>query len=291
MRILLIGNPISGGGRARPKIERLGRALEARGHSVETFLTGKAGDGAARAARLEPDFEALVVAGGDGTLNEVLQGLEDPSRIPLCQLASGTANILARELGLPFEPEALAEVIHARRIRRADLGTIGSKRFLMVVSAGFDAEVTAELSRTRKGPLGFLGYVAPVARVLQGYRPPSLRVRVDGKGGYRGAWVVISNTRNYGGLFTLADSAAIDSGTLEVLLFSRAGALDLLGIGLAGLSGEGVSRLPGVTRLTGREIVLEAEGEVDIEVDGDHWGVTPATIQLTPGVVPLLVPS
>jgi diacylglycerol kinase family enzyme len=127
--------------------------------------------------------------------------------------------------------------------------------------------------------------------VLQNYRPPELRVSVDGQGGYRGAWVVVTNTRNYGGLFTLADSARIDSGTLEVLLFSRAGFLDLVGVGLAGFTGGGVSRLPGVTCLSGREIRIEAGGEVDIEVDGDHWGKTPATILLRPATVPLLVPA
>ena len=292
VKVLIIGNPTSGGGRARGSIEVLARELDRRGHQVETYLTTAAGDGARRAGDLAPDLDALVVAGGDGTLNEVLNGLVDPSRVPLTQMASGTANILARELGLPFDPEGMAGVVHAHQVRRVDLGDLEGRRFLMVVSAGFDAQVTDELQRSRQGTLGFVGYVKPVLRVLGQYRPPELVVTVDGRGGTRGSWVVATKTRNYGGLFTLAERAALDSGHLDVLVFRGGGMGDFLRYGLHGLGGRGVSRMDGVTYLTGTSVRIESAGDqpVHVEVDGDHWGVTPVRLSVAARVVPLLVP-
>lgn len=290
MHVLVIGNPISGGGRARGACAALARALEGRGHEVEVFLTGAAGDGGRRAEDLG-GVEALVVVGGDGTLNEVVNGLEDPAQVPFTQLPMGTANIFARELGLPFDPEGLAEVVHRGEVKRIDLGQIGDKRFLLVVSAGFDAEVTAELKRSRKGSLGFLGYARPLFEVVRGYRPPKLRVAVDGKGGYRGAWVVVTNTKNYGGLFTLAESASMDSGVLDVLVFENAGPLDFLRYAATGALGGGMSRRSGVTLVQGRQVRIEAEEPTDVEVDGDHYGLTPVEMAVVPQAARVFVPS
>lgn len=290
MKILVIGNPISGGGRARGASEQLARALKDRGHQVEVFLTGAAGDGGRRAGEVE-GVEALVVVGGDGTLNEVVNGLADPSQVPFTQLPMGTANIFARELGLPFHPEGLAEVVDRGEVASVDLGSIGERRFLLVVSAGFDARVTAELKRSRKGRLGFLGYARPILECLREYRPPRLRVSVDGKGGFRGAWVVVTNTKNYGGLFTLAESASMSSGVLDVLVFERARPTDFLRYAATGVFAGGVSRRAGVTLVQGRQVRIEAEEPTDVEVDGDHFGLTPVELSLEPAAARVFVPA
>lgn len=290
MRILVIGNPISGGGRARGACERLGRALESRGHQVEVFLTGAAGDGGRRAGDLG-DVEALVVVGGDGTLNEVVNGLADPAQVPFTQLPMGTANIFARELGLPFDPEGTARVVEGGAVRAIDLGRLGEKRFLLVVSAGFDALVTAELKRSRKGRLGFTGYARPMWKCLRSYRPPRLRVSVDGKGGYQGAWVVVTNTKNYGGLFTLAETASMDSGVLDVLVFEKAGALDFMRYAAVGFLGGGVARRAGVTLVQGKQVRIESDEPYDVEADGDHYGLTPVEMAIEPSAARVFVPA
>jgi diacylglycerol kinase (ATP) len=285
-----IGNPVSGGGRTGRRLDSLVRALEGRGHRVHVRLTREPGDARRLTAELDPDVDRLVVVGGDGTLNEVLNGLRELSAVPLCQLATGTANILAHELCLPRKPRALADLLERGEVRDLDVGRVGDRRFLMVVSAGFDAMVTEEIHRRRTGTLGYTGYLLPITRVLATYRAPKVSVRVDSNPAVSGELVVVSNTRNYGGLFTLADRARVDSGHLDVCVLSRASIAGLLGVTAAALSG-GVSGRKGVVYLTGREIVIESTHPVSAQIDGDYFGTTPLSIGLESERVPFVVPS
>ena len=198
------------------------RALEARGHAVELFATRAAGDALRRVAACEGSVDRIVAAGGDGTLNEVVNGLADPSATPLAPLALGTANMLAVALGVPRDPEQLAEVIDRGSVRRIDLGCVGTTRFLGVVGVGFDALVTEEVRRTRRGPLGYHGYALPILRALRRYRPPRLDVRLDGGAPIACGFAIVAKLPNYGGLFAVTPDARLDSGHLDVCLFRDA---------------------------------------------------------------------
>ena len=102
MRVLIIGNPIAGTGRTERLVHEFGGLLARRGHDVEICLTARAGEAGKRARSISSNLGRLVVAGGDGTVNEVLNGLADPSRVPLLLLPTGTANQLALTLQLPY---------------------------------------------------------------------------------------------------------------------------------------------------------------------------------------------
>ena len=121
MRILIIGNPISGTGGAEARIGRFSDKLRSRGHNVEVFLTEKAGDAIARAGNLDSNVDSLVIAGGDGTINETLNGLSDPSAVPILAMPTGSANMLARDLGLPDRLDALVTILEE-----------GSKDFIII---------------------------------------------------------------------------------------------------------------------------------------------------------------
>jgi len=292
----VIANPISGRGAARAGARELARALEGRGCAVELFFTRAAGDAARRARAAEGHVDRIVAVGGDGTLNEVLNGLRSPDQTPLTQLAFGTANLLARELGLPREPEALAEVAAGDTIRPLDLGTLhaigsgseGERRFLLLASCGFDARVTEAVQQTRHSTLGFAGYVCPMLRALRGYRPPRLEVRVDGAL-HPAELVLVTNVSQYGGLFQSVATARPDSGQLDVCLFPRARRRDLLRIALRGARHR-LASLPGLAILPAREIVITGD-RAPVQVDGDHWGSTPVCIRLSAQRVPVLVPA
>ncbi|MFW5653782.1 MAG: diacylglycerol/lipid kinase family protein, partial [Planctomycetota bacterium] len=119
MKILIIGNPVSGDGKAARRIGRLVEVLTRRGHVVQAMLTQQAEDTQRFARAIQPgQFDRLVVAGGDGTLNGVLNGLRRPDLLPLVPLSSGTANLLARELHLPQDPAGLADVLEQGVFRR-----------------------------------------------------------------------------------------------------------------------------------------------------------------------------
>lgn len=290
MRILVIGNPIAGGGRARRLIGTLRDILRRRGHETEVYLTTAAGDARSRAAALEPGCEAVIACGGDGTLNEVLNGLPDPSAVPLGFLPAGTANVTARELGLGRRPETLADIIDAGRTRRIDMGIANGRRFLMVASTGFDAMVVEEIARRRKGPLGFARYVRPILAVMRRYRPPRIEVRVDGGTPIEGALAIVSNSPHYAGILTVSDRARCDSGALDVCVFLRASIPDICRLGAAALAGR-LGRARGVVHLRGSSIDIASTAPTPIEVDGDWCGSTPLLIEAVPGAVTVLAPD
>ena len=112
-----------------------------------------------------------------------------PSRVPLALLAVGTANMLARDLDLPSEPEAAAALVESEATRNVDLARIGNHRFFGNVGVGFDAQVVADIARRRAGTLGFRAYLAPIFRVLSRYREPLLEVRMNGGAPLLAGWV------------------------------------------------------------------------------------------------------
>lgn len=211
--IHIIANPASGTGGTGQRLSGLERVLADAGCRVSVRTTECPGD-ATRLARAVPDdADAIVVAGGDGTVNEVVNGLNGRSRTPLAILATGGANVLARELDLPKDAEGLAAVILGGRTREIDLGVVDSGRnFLAMLSVGFDASVVREVQRTRRGTLGMRGFVMPALRTALAYAAPAISVRIDGGEPVHGALVVVANTATYGGIMRVADRARCDSG-------------------------------------------------------------------------------
>ena len=289
MKVLVVGNPIAGGGAAARKIEALAELLRARGHAVEVFLTAAAGDARARAAAPEFGADALIAAGGDGTLNEVVNGLREPFATPVGFLPAGTANVTARELGLSGTPEEIAALIEAGDARRIDVGRAGGRRFLMVASVGFDALVVAEDARRRAKSQRFTRFAVPILRALWRYRAPALTVTVDDAPPVKGALAIVSKTRHYGGLFSLALEARCDSGVFEVTVCARGSRPALVLYALAALCGR-MERLGGVRTLRGIRVAVESEAPAPVEVDGEPFGTTPATFELAAGALPFLAP-
>lgn len=300
MQILIVGNPISGGGRGRAAIEGLSSEFVSRHHTVETFVTQKAGDATERASRICRQYDVLVVVGGDGTLNEVLNGLSEPASIPIAPCPQGTANMLARELDYPTSITDYVAMIEERRCRHLDLGQIASmqtghdsppaKRFLLLASAGFDAMVTEEVKQDRRGALGYLGYVKPLLRAVLHYRTPCLQIEIDQEDTFTGAMVVVGNTRNYGGVFSITDQAVCDSGVFDTCIFLHGSRLALLKYAIAALGGR-ISKRHDIVYRQARNITIECPQPVAVQVDGDHYGTTPVRICLEPQSVPLIVPG
>lgn len=289
MKVLVVGNPIAGGGQAAGKIEALAGLLRAGGHTAEVFLTAAAGDARARAAALEPGTDALVAAGGDGTLNEVLNGLREPFGMPIGFLPAGTANVTARELGLDGTPEEIVRLIDAGAVRRIDVGRAGARRFLMLASVGFDALVIEEDVRRRRSAHRFVRFAVPIARALWRYRAPALSVAVDGGPPVSGTLAIVSKTPHYGGFFNLARGARCDSGLFEVTVCARGSRAALVVYALAALCGR-MERLGSVRTLRGTRVAVEAGEPVPVEVDGESFGTTPVTFELAPGALPFLAP-
>lgn len=287
--VTIMVNPISGDGRSRVLADRLAQVLKALGMACRILKTRKAGFETPLDAMVGEGCRAIVSVGGDGTFNALLNQLENPSRLPLAILPTGTANILAKELKLPHDPQAVAGAIVKGLVRHIDMGLLGRRRFCACVSCGFDAMVTRALAH-RKGALGYKGYVKPVISVLTSYRPPRLAVTVDDAAPVHCAYALVSNIKNYGGLFQLAHRASPDSGYLDVCLLPRAG----LGQ-IAILAGAGLGRWTPLLKTarfiyrTGTRIRIETGGEVPVQLDGDYYGTGSVTITLKTHCIPLII--
>ena len=290
LKVLVIANPAAGSGRRRERSARLVRALEARGHAVEFYATRTRGDAGRHVAEREGSVDRIVAAGGDGTLNEIVNGLVDPAATPIAPLALGTANMLAGALGVPRDPEALAAVVEGDTVRRIDLGRVGATRFIGVVGVGFDAVVTEEVRAVRRGSLGYAGYALPILRALRRYRVPRLALRLDGGEPIEGGFAIVGNLPNYGGLFRVTPDARTDSGHLDLCLFRNATIRGLVDIVWPAWRGTLATR-DDVLVTTASRIAIDAAGDApaSVQLDGDAWGTTPIEITVQPRVVPMLV--
>jgi YegS/Rv2252/BmrU family lipid kinase len=294
-RILLVVNPVAGRGRALRMAERFLRAFRAEGGTVEQTRTAANGDGTRHAAEARDGrFDAVVACGGDGTVNEILHGLEGTS-VPVGILPTGTANVLARDLGIPFAPEEAARVAARGEPRVLDLGEARegggrTRPFLCCAGAGFDGAVVRAVAGARRERLGFRGWVRPLWREIRGHEFRPLRVTVDGVPAAAATLAVVCNTANYGGLFTLVPGADPGDGFLDACLVDarrrRSFFRYLWGAWRGTLPEQG-----DVATARGRTVRVEADRPVPVQVDGDPFGTTPLVATLRPGAARVLVPG
>ncbi|HEX8311836.1 MAG TPA: diacylglycerol kinase family protein, partial [Chthoniobacteraceae bacterium] len=218
---LVILNPAARGERAKgawAKIQRLPNAA-----TIQT--TSAPGDARAIAAwAVEKGYRTVVAAGGDGTINEVVNGLAG-SEVALGILPVGTMNVFAAELGLPSDLQEAWKVIRARHLRKIDLARANSQYFVQLAGVGLDAQVVQATSWEFKKNFGPLSYLVSAAQIAA-RKPPKLVV--TGEDGVReGSFVLIGNGRFYGGPFPFFKDAKIDDGKLDVLIFKNLGYLDI----------------------------------------------------------------
>ncbi|MCW1885965.1 diacylglycerol kinase family lipid kinase [Luteolibacter flavescens] len=213
----------------------------------------------------------VIAAGGDGTLNAVVQGLAG-SQTALGVLPAGTMNVFARELGIPFDNLARAfEVIEEGRIQEIDLFEANGTPFVQMAGVGFDAMVIEETTWESKKMLGPLAYLLAAVKVL-GETPPRMMVTCDDGTQEEGVAVLAGNGSLYGGQFKLFHKADNRDSMLDVLVFKEAGYKlvtdSLRGIALGNLDQAGST----VTYLQAHSLRVTADREVPVQVDGELVG-------------------
>ena len=304
--VLLIRNPVAGR-RRQGLVEAVVRQLEAEGWSVELVDTAAAGDARRLAQSPEVDrYAVIAVAGGDGTINEVVTGLAARGAAaapPLAIVPLGTANVLAHELGLAATASAIARTITSGRAVLVHPGQVsgpsengGDPRcFSLMAGAGFDAKVVAGVSAPLKRRFGKAAYVWRSLVETQRYRPVRYAVEIDGAR-YEAASVIVARSRHYAGPYVVAPNAALSEPLLHVCLFERWGRCHTLRFGLALLLGR-LPRTGGYRVITGQRIkvsVLSDAGELrrqPVQIDGDDALTLPVSIGLASGAVRLLQPA
>lgn len=300
MRAWLIVNPNAGPRDVRPELRAVLSHLEEQGWQTSLHWTGWPGEATALARRAaDAGLDAVFAVGGDGTLNEIVNGLAG-SEVALGVLPGGTGNVWARGLGLPTRSlRHLQPLVDSARalvpgtIRRIDLGQANGRYFLQWTGLGLDAEVNRILEpRTRaQRRLGAVAYVAAGLATALHTAGRRVRIWVDGERIYRQAiLIVICNSQLYGGMARIAPGAHLDDGLLDVHVFAGTGLAGALRAALGVLSGLHV-RDPRHSFYRGRTIRVETNKPLAVAVDGEPYGLTPITCQVVPRTLSVLVPS
>lgn len=292
--VVIAFNPIAGAGRAARLAAGLADALRALGLAAELVPSRAPGDVTRIAAEHEERCRCFAVVGGDGTAREAVEGLAQLAT-PLAILPSGTANVLAAELGLGPDPRRLARLIAADSVRLFDVFESRAageplRRGILFAAAGFDAEVVRRFSRQRTArlaagaapsPLGKAAYAKPLVEALAAWRPAPLEIRLDGAplAGGPFAWAIVTNTRHFGGLFTLGPSIDPADGRLDLVALPASGPGNLLLTMATAFAGR-LDLCPGVvTRAVTDEVVIARPAGISVQLDGDPHGATPLAVR------------
>lgn len=299
--VLLILNPTAGR-RRRGLVDAVARHVRGLGWTVDLVETAAAGDARRIAETCDAArYAVIAVAGGDGTINEVVNGLASRGAAgpALGIVPLGTANVLAHELGLGFSADALAQTLTAGReilMQPGEASGAGrTRQFSLMAGAGFDAKVVAGVSAPLKRRLGRAAYVWRSLVEARRYRPVRYAVEIDGVR-HEAASVIVTHGRLYAGPYVVAPDAALGQPLLYVCLFERWGRSQTLRFGLALLLGR-LPRTAGYRVIAGHDIrvsVLSDAGEQrrqPVQIDGDDALTLPVSIGLAAGAVRLLRPA
>jgi len=292
-RLLVIHNPVAGW-RRRHRLWAVIERLEHRGCRVDLRETTRRGDAEAFArAALADDYDRMVVAGGDGTINEAINGLAD-RRLPLAVVPLGTANVLAAEIGLGVRSAGVARAIADGPAATVALGRIRGqdgrvRRFSMMAGIGFDAHVVARVDPVLKRWTGKLAYVVASLLQLRDHRDRLYDVTVDGRK-HRAASVIVAKGHFYGGKFVVAPAARLHEPYLHVCLFGRTGRWAVIRYALALFAGQ-LHRLPDVTLIRALRVEVDGPSGEPVQVDGDLDGRLPVAIDIDDRVLRLAVPA
>ncbi len=271
-------------------IELIKNLLRERGIRADASPTKYAGHATAIAAKcVRKKFDIVVAVGGDGTINEVINGLAK-SKVALGIIPLGTANVFAIELGLPTEIEALCDIIAAGKIRRIDLGKVNKRYFACMAGIGLDAYILEHADRKLKRVYGALAY--PIVAILHGfsYRFRKIKVKVDDQPVRTGHLVFICNGKYYGGKMVMAEKADNTDGYLDVCICKYKGFLNFIGYMLAIWYGN-FSRLGSVEYLHCRNLKVKKKGRHPVHVDAEYYGKTPVKIKIVPKALNVIVPG
>lgn len=294
-RFFVVLNPAAGRGAAARAGRTIRSVLEGAGARCEVALTRGPGDAVelARRAALE-GWPAVVAAGGDGTVHEVANGLlraaDGSPTVPMGIVPVGSGNDFAKLVGAPTEPEAAVRRLLAAAPRQVDAGRVGDRFFTNGVGIGLDARVGIEAGKVRWAR-GIAIYLVALARVLRAFRPPRMRVLLDGTevADRPLTLVTVANGGCHGGGFWICPAARIDDGALDVCVADALTTAGVLGFLPRVMRGTHVGR-PGVHMHRARSVRVSSVDPLPVHADGEvvAEGAHEVEIELLPGRLTVL---
>ncbi|HET8727374.1 MAG TPA: diacylglycerol kinase family protein [Alphaproteobacteria bacterium] len=291
-RILIIFNPVAGW-RRRRKLNKAIRVFRDRNIAFDVHETRWPNDAAEVARDVDGRYDTVVSAGGDGTINEIVNGLMVRAELgkevpPLGILPLGTANVLAAELGMPRRPADAAAAFLEGRLGEIHLGVANGRYFALMAGAGFDAYVVSHVKVRLKRYVGKAAYLLETLSRLIAYPGDLYRVTVDGRE-MTAASVVVAKSHFYGGRFVLAPGASLTRPDLQVCLFETAGRRSALRYMAAMLLGR-LSRLDDYRVVPATRVAIHGAADAPVQADGDIVATLPLEIAVAPRTLKVVVP-
>ena len=284
MDAVIIGNPNSGRAGNRERLKRYAEIIGSGGLDVEVWNTERP-DHATELATRAGD-KIVIAAGGDGTANEVVNGLSKDATLGVIPL--GTANVFARELGLPMKPEEVCERIRDGEVSPIDVGIAtdreGTERkFTCMAGMGFDANVVNEVTPGLKRYLKVLAFPLAALKVYLQGDIPNLHV-IQGDTTYVTQFAIVANGHYYGGDFRVTDSSTLTTGSLEVILVDRVGRLLRADVLTRILAKKPLDRSMR-SFATGELRAKSPSAEIPVQIDGEIWGHLPMSFRIEPAAL------
>ncbi|MCE9607325.1 MAG: hypothetical protein K8U03_20760 [Planctomycetia bacterium] len=298
--IVLVFNPKSGKGKSEARMRELAVAVQARNIDPICLDANDSAIEELRKRHALRKLSAVVVCGGDGTLNSVLNCA--PPDLPIAVFPCGTSNLMSRRIRMPCNPQAAARVLAARKVQKFDCGRVGERLFLLTLSAGFDAAITHCLEAQRHGPINRLSFVAPIYHSIREYDFPQLRITARRDGitpksvgstvEYVSRWCFIQNLPGYALLLNFTPRADGRDGLLDYCLFERPGFLNGLFFIYRVLLGR--HRLLKDCHVGRSQSIhvecLDPSKTVSVQLDGEDAGTLPIDVEVVPNRATFIIP-
>lgn len=266
----------------RPDVRHLVTWVRDKGHLVEPMITFRAGDAAAHAAdAARRGVDAVAAVGGDGTVNEVINGL-DGFDVPLGIIPVGTANDFARQVGIPADADHAMDVILQRKPRRLDTASLNGRRFLNVSMGGVGAEATAETPAEAKESFGPVAYAISGMRKIADFRRNHARFVGDGFA-YEGDFMMfaVGLTRSTGGGNMVTPRASMTDGLLDLCIVEGMSRGEFARTAMKVKRGEHIGH-PGVHYVQLRWVHIEGREPISVNVDGEISNARQLTYRARP---------
>ena len=240
--------------------------------------------------RYQNRVDLVIIGGGDGTLNAAADALVE-TQLPLGILPLGTANDLARTLGIPDSLPEACKIIAQGQLRRIDLGWVNGKHFFNVASMGLSVQITERLTKETKRRWGVFAYAITALQALWKARPFRAEIRIEGESiRVKTVQIAVGNGRYYGGGMAVAHDATIDDRRLDLYSLELKHWWQIIAL-LPAMRGGRHTDFPGVRALRGQEIQVYTNKPRPINTDGEITTHTPADFRVIPQALAVLVPQ
>lgn len=279
-RARLIYNPSSGREEMKKRLPEILYRLERGGLETSTHATIGEGDATLAAAdAVERGFELIIAAGGDGTLNEVVNGMAEKShRPPLGILPLGTTNDFARALNIPKNLEQACDLIVRQHTQDIDVGKINNRYFINILGGGSMTELTYEVPSKLKTMIGQLAYYMKGIEKLPRLRPIELFIKSDELELHEEVMLfLISNSNSVAGFERLSPDASMNDGLFDVLILKRCNLAEFIRVVSLALRGEHLND-PNLFYFQTRQIEVSSPDYVQINLDGEFGGTLPVVV-------------